>query len=345
MTTPLGEPPIVIPAHPLAVTDDRTPDWSAQRLLTRYYLAAGATGLAVGVHTTQFEVHDDRNLFERVLTEARDVTAQWGHGATLVAGICGDLPQAVEEARLAASLGYTVGLLSLYGMTDRSEQAQLARARAVAAEIPLLGFYMQESVGGCYLSPDYWRQFFAIDGVLGAKLAPFDRYRTRDAMEAAARSPRWDQLTMLTGNDDTIVSDLLLPMQFHVDGEVRTTRFSGGLLGQWAVGTRAAREVASTIWAHHDRDAPRDLLPTAAAITEINQAIFDPENGFAGAVAGVNELLRQQGLMESSACLTDRERLSPGQAERIATARERFPELVDEQFIAENLEQWKSDVA
>lgn len=343
--TALGSPPYTIPAHPLAVDSDGQPDWAAQRLLTRYYLASGATGVAVGVHTTQFEIHDSKELLRRCYSEAADVVSAHGGDARLIAGLCGDVPQALDEARLADSLGYHGALLCPYGMTDRSEDALFERARAVAEVMPVLGFYMQESVGGSYLSPSFWDRLWEIPGVVGAKVAPFDRYRTLDVARSLAESARWQEISLITGNDDAILADLLQPIRHRVGGEEREIRFSGGLLGQWAVGTRAAVELTRRAVASDGDASATELLRIAPDLTSLNQAIFDPENSFAGAVAGVNELLRQQGLLSSSRCLSDNERLSPGQADRIAEARERYPDLVDEAFIAEHIDAWKRDVA
>ena len=343
MTNVLGHPPHIIPAHPLAVTEDGRPDWPAQRLLSRYYLAAGATGLAMGVHTTQFQVHDDPALFRRVLTEAADVTAQAGSSARLVTGICGDVEQAVAEAEAARELGYVAGLLSGYGMTDRSEAAALERARAVADILPVMGFYMQDAVGGRYLSPAYWASLLEIENLVAIKVAPFDRYRTADVAEAVALSGR-DDVALLTGNDDTIVTDLILS---HHYGDDRATdvRFSGGLLGQWAVGTKAAAELTRRIWALDGDCVPRELLDLATKVTSINQAVFDPEHDFAGSIAGVNELLRQQGLLTSARCLSDSEKLADGQQAKIELSRKRYPDLLDEEFIAMNIDAWRADVA
>lgn len=343
--TALGAPPYVIPAHPLAVDADGQPDWTAQRLLTRYYMAAGATGVAIGVHTTQFEIHHDEDLLHRAYSEGADVVGAHGRDARLVAGVVGDTQQAVREAELAAGLGYHAALLCPYGMHDRSEEAFLERARAVADVMPILGFYMQESVGGGYLSPHFWDQLWEIPGVVGAKVAPFDRYRTLDVARSLAASPRRHEISLITGNDDAILADLMQPIRHSVDGEDRVIRFTGGLLGQWAVGTHAAVELTRRATGLDGADPDAELLQLAADLTSLNQALFDPENSFSGAVAGVNELLRQQGLLSSSRCLSYREELSPGQAERITDARARYPELTDEAFIAEHLDAWKRDVA
>lgn len=341
----LGDGPVTIPAHPLAVTQDGQPDWESQRLVTQYYLSAGVTGLAVGVHTTQFEIHDDSELFGRTLTEARDVAAAAGRRATLVAGVVGDTKRAVEEAELAANLGYDAVLVCPFGMTDRSPEAHLERARRVAEVVPVLGFYMQESVGGNYLPESYWRDLFDTPNVVGVKVAPFDRYRTRDVMAAYAASGRRDEIVVITGNDDTIVADLVTPWTFAGQDEDVTVRITGGLLGQWAVGTRAAVELTHASQESQGGGIPADLLRAGSDLITINQALFDTANNFAGAVAGVNEMLRQQGLLKSSTCLSDAERLSPGQQELITAVRQRHPGLLDEEFIKDNLDDWRRAVS
>lgn len=333
----LGAGTLTIPAHPLAVGDDGKPDWVSQRTLTQYYLAAGVQGLAVGVHTTQFEIHEDRDLLRRTLIEANDVVASAGREVKMVAGVVGDIPQAVAEAELAAELGYGSVLLSPNAVSDPSPGYALERTRAVAQVIPVLGFYMQDSVGGAYLPEDYWQELFSIEGVVGVKIAPFDRYRTRDVLAALAASGRTDDMVVLTGNDDTIVVDLVTPWQF---GD-QAVGFHGGLLGQWAVGTRAAVELTNRCLEPHPDGVPLDILSAGADLVSINEAVFDPHNGFAGSVSGINEMLRQQGLIKSSRCLSPREQLAPGQAELIAAARRLYPELLDEQFISDHLKSWR----
>ncbi|SED93432.1 dihydrodipicolinate synthase family protein [Ruania alba] len=344
---------VAIPAHPLALTTEGAIDERAQRALTRYYLDAGVDGLAVGVHTTQFELHEDRAALTDVWRLAAETAAAetaaagmpGGGGAgvaqatapVLVAGIVGDTPQAVAEAELAAELGYQAALLCPWGMADRSEDALLDRARAVGEVLPTIGFYLQESVGGQRLSRDYWRRLFDLESVVAVKTAPFDRYRTNDVAQVLLAHDRWDAVVLLTGNDDSIVHDLLTPTRGHG----RELRVRGGLLGQWAVGARAAVDLITQVRAAVDAGTvPMDLLAQANALVQINAAVFDVEHDFAGCVAGVNEVLRQQGVLASARCLSDRERLSSGQADLIAQVRQDYPQLLDEEFVAARREEW-----
>ena len=334
---------VVIPAHPLALTVDRTLDERRQRALSRYYLAAGAGGLAVGVHTTQFEIRDpEHNLFEPVLTlAAEEMNAHGDERIIRIAGVTGDTAQAVAEAELARSLGYDAVLVSPR-VAGATEDGLLERARAVGEVLPIIGFYLQTAIGGPNLSRAFWREFSAIPAVVAVKAAPFDRYRTLELMRGVAESGRADEISLYTGNDDAIIADL--QSEFHVDSPTgpRTLRFVGGSLGQWAVGTRAAVTMLAT--AHRaaagDADALVQLNRSSADLVDLNQAVFDPANDFHGVIAGVHEMLRQQGLLEGIWCLDKDEGLSPGQAAEIERVRLAYPELNDDAFIASHRDEW-----
>jgi len=331
---------VVIPAHPLALTTDNGLDVTAQKALTRYYLDAGAHGLAVGVHTTQFELHNDRSMLTDVWQLAAETAKEKGDQPILIAGLTGDLPEAVAEAQIAVEQGYHAALISPWGMSDRSEDALLKRAAAVGEVIPVVGFYLQEAVGGAPLSRKFWQSLFDLESVVGVKAAPFDRYRTNDVAQTLLAHDRWDQVALLTGNDDAIVHDLITPYRRTVNGQQREVRATGGLLGQWAVGTRAAvRQVEQAGAAVAAGSIPVDLLAQASAMVDVNDAVFDVAHDFFGCVPGVNEVLRQQGLVGTANTLgTDA--LSPGQSELITGVRQRYPDLLDEEFIAANRDAW-----
>lgn len=329
---------VVIPAHPLALTDTFDIDWEAQRMLSRYYLAAGVDGLAVGVHTTQFELHDDLGQLADTWTLTALEAGASGRSPLLVAGICGDVGQAVKEAEVAREAGYQAALLCPWGMTELTGQALLTRAATVGEVMPTFGFYLQDSVGGVHLDRSYWRSMFDLESVIAVKTAPFDRYRTNDVLQVLVEHDRWQDVAVLTGNDDAIVHDLVSPTRRTIGGAHRELWCRGGLLGQWAVGTRAAVELMrDVVIARDGGSVPTELLARAADLLEVNAAVFDVDHGFAGCVAGVNEVLRQQGLLSSSRCLGGRERLSDGQPELITSVRQRFPHLLDESFIGELL--------
>ena len=336
---------VVIPAHPLALAEDGRLDPVAQRAVTRYQLDAGAHGLAVGVHSTQFELHDDPGLL-RTVWELAAETAQEHVRRTsaepqlLVAGLVGDTAQAVREAEIARALGYEAALMSPWGMADRSEQRLLERAAAVGEVLPTIGFYLQDSVGGLPLGRSFWRSLFSLESVVAVKAAPFDRYRTGDVVQELLVHDRWDQVALLTGNDDAIVTDLVTPYRRVVGGVQREVRARGGLLGQWAVGTRAAVELVARANAEAEAGAiSPELLALGADLVEINAGVFDVLHDFAGCVPGINEVLRQQGLLRTTRCLGP-DVLSPGQAELIRTLRGRYPELLDEDFVAEGRSRW-----
>lgn len=331
---------VVLPAHPLALDESGDIDEVAQRAISRYHVAAGADGLAVGVHTTQFELHDDRGMLQYVWEMAASVAAEEGSEPILVAGITGDVEQAVAEAELAAELGYHAALMSPWGMDERTETTLLERAKAVGDVLPTIGFYLQDSVGGLRLGRSFWQKLFSLESVIAVKTAPFNRYRTSDVMQTLLHHDRWEEVAVLTGNDDAIIHDLITPYRITKDGLDREVRATGGLLGQWAVGTAAAvRYTNKANNAYIQGSIPTDLLNEASAMVEINAAVFDVANNFAGCVAGVNEMLRQQGLITSAKCL-GRDTLSAGQSELISKVRKQYPALLDEVFVRENLACW-----
>jgi dihydrodipicolinate synthase/N-acetylneuraminate lyase len=326
----------VIPAHPLALTADRKLDERRQRALTRYYLAAGAGGVAVGVHTTQFAIHNPEvGLYRPVLELAMEELR--AYGAIRVAGVVGQTRQAVAEARLAADLGYHAALVSLAAMPQAADHSLLEHVRAVAEVIPVFGFYLQPAVGGRVLSFDFWRQFAEIAGVAAIKIAPFNRYQTLDVVRAVAAAGRENEIALYTGNDDNILIDLVTP--FRVGG--KAMRIHGGLLGHWAVWTRTAvgllREVQSV---QEGGTVPVEWLSQAQEITDANAAFFDAANGFRGCIAGIHEVLRRQGLLAGRWCLDPEEGLSPGQMDEIDRVYRAYPHWNDDAFVSEHLEDW-----
>lgn len=337
---------LVIPAHPLALTKTRRFDERRQRALTRYYHAAGAGGVAVGVHTTQFEIRDPKHgLFRPVLQLAAETAAQCdqaaGRRTVLIAGVCGGTKQAVREAAFARECGYPLALLSLGALKKAPDAELLRHCRAVAAEIPLVGFYLQPAAGGRPLSVRFWRRFAEIPNAAAIKVAPFNRYQTLDVVRAVAESGRARTIALYTGNDDNIVSDLVTRFDVSTDRGPVSLHFVGGLLGHWAFWTRRAVALLEECRkARTDRTVRASLLALGARVTEANAAVFDAANGFAGCIAGVQEVLRRQGLMESNRCLNPAEKLSPGQAEEITRVCRRYPHLNDDAFVEEHLDRW-----
>jgi hypothetical protein len=326
----------VIPAHPLALTAERRFDERRQRALTRYYLASGAGGVAVGVHTTQFAIRDPKiGLFRPVLELAAQETRD--REVIAVAGVSGPTRQAVAEAGLAASLGYHCVLVSLAALREASVAEMLDHVRELARISPVFGFYLQPAVGGRVLPGPFWRGFAEIDNVVAVKIAPFNRYQTLDVVRAVAESGRSD-IALYTGNDDSIVVDLL---SWIVFGE-RRLRIVGGLLGHWAVWTRRAVEQLERIHqlAGSAEPLPRDILTLAAQVTDANGALFDAANGFHGCIAGIHEVLRRQGLLAGRWCLDRNEDLSPGQSEEIDRICRLYPHLNDDEFVREHLDEW-----
>ena len=335
----------VIPAHPLALTPRRTLDERHQRALTRYYVAAGAGGMAVGVHTTQFEIRRFgllRPVLELAAETADAALAAAPRPFVKIAGLVGDTRQAAGEAALAAALGYHAGLLSLGGLGELTDAQLLRHCRAVAETLPIVGFYLQPAVGGRGLDFGFWRELAELPQLVAVKIAPFDRYRTLDVVRAVAAAGR-DDVALYTGNDDSIVVDLLTPFPVTVGGRQATRRIVGGLLGQWAVWTRRAVELLAEVKrATDDDEAPLDAswLTRAAALTDANGALFDVAHAFAGCIVGLHEVLRRQGLMRGVWTLNSRERLSPDQEAEIDRVLRTYPELADDEFVAEHRDEW-----
>ncbi|MBN8729529.1 MAG: dihydrodipicolinate synthase family protein [Acidobacteria bacterium] len=329
---------VAIPAHPLALTAERKLDEPHQRALTRYYISAGAGGLAVGVHTTQFAIRDEKvGLFRPVLSLAMEEARRSGRRDELVmvAGVVGPTTQAVREAELARDLGYDCALLSLAALKSATLYEMVDHARAVARVMPVFGFYLQPAVGGRELPYSFWRRFAEIENVVAIKMAPFNRYQTLDVVRAVAESGRAEAITLYTGNDDNIVPDLMTG--FPIGG--RTLRIRGGLLGHWACWTRRAVELLERVHRAEAGDFPA-LLRLGVEVTDSNAAFFDAANRFHGCIAGIHEVLRRQGLMRGRWCLDANEDLSPGQMGEIDRVYASYPHLNDDSFVREHIDDW-----
>lgn len=325
----------VIPAHPLALTRDLKIDEPRQRRLTQYYIASGVGGLAVGVHTTQFEIRlPQYNMYEDVLRFAAEEIAVHAAGPSFikVAGICGPLAAAVSEAKIAKQYGYHLGLLSMGGLNHLTEKELIDRTRAVAEIIPVFGFYLQPAVGGRVLSFGFWKEFSEIKNVYAIKVAAFNRYQSLDVVRAVCESSRVDDIALYTGNDDNIIADLVTNFSFKVNGKNVEKKFVGGLLGHWAVWTSNAVEMFKTLKTSANEDVT-SLLTEGVKVTDMNAAIFDPSHQFKGSIAGILYVLQKQGLLEGIWCLNPAEKLSEGQKAEIERVCKTYPELTDDEFV------------
>lgn len=338
----------VIPAMPLALDEARKFDERHQRALARYYIDSGAGGIAVGVHTTQFEIREPRHgLFKPVLSTVSRMIDEHAvaraRPIVKIGGICGRTDQAVAEAEFLADQGYHAGLLSLAAMKDDSIEALVGHARRVAEVIPLIGFYLQPDVGGRILPYEFWREFARLDNILAIKMAPFNRYRTIDVVRGLCDAGKEKEIALYTGNDDNIVVDLLTEFRILASGgEEKRVRVVGGLLGQWCLWTKKAAELQRSL-----RDLslsgayiPPALLTLAQELTDANAAVFDAANGFAGCIPGIHEVLRRQGLLAGTWCLNPKEILSPGQEAEIDRVCRSYPHLVDDEFVSQHLKEW-----
>lgn len=340
----------VIPAHPLALNQDGKLDERHQKALTCYYTASGAGGLAVGVHTTQFAIHDPKiGLYQPVLELASETARKYAESTgvsepLMIAGILGDTKNAVKEARIALETGYHLGLLSLTALKGKAIDELIDHAKQAAEVIPIMGFYLQEVISEMVLPFEFWKRFVEIPNVLAIKIAPFNRYQTLDVLEAVAHSGRSGEIALYTGNDDNIICDLLTRYEFNVNGHPVSLRIVGGLLGQWACWTKRAVEYLTQIKALCESETaiPQDILTLANQLTLANKAIFDAGNHFAGCIPGISYVLKQQGLLEHIGTLNPDEQLSEGQAAMIDRIRNSYPHLTDDDFVKENLHKWLS---
>jgi dihydrodipicolinate synthase/N-acetylneuraminate lyase len=341
---------IVIPAMPLALDANRKYSPRYQRALCRYYVDAGAGGLAIGVHSTQFEIRDpDIGLFETVLAEASGFVdsqaKKSGKPFFRIAGACGKTDQAVREAAFAGENGYDACLLSMAAFKDASVDEMIAHCREIAGVMPIFGFYLQPKTGGRLLPYEFWREFAEIENVLGIKMAPFNRYQTLDVVRGVIEAGREDEIVLYTGNDDNIVVDLLTEYRMTIDGEERCVRIVGGLLGHWAVWTQKVVEMLDQIHEIVTPGAPipQHFLSLNVEVTDCNAVLFDAANEFNGCLPGIHEVLYRQGLIEFTGCLDSKQALSPGQAEEIDRLYRLYPHLADDDFVAANLERWLAD--
>ncbi len=326
-----------IPAMPLVLDENRQFDEAGQRRLVRYYMAAKADGLAVGVHTTQFEIRDENVcLFEKVLTVCADEIKKHDDNFLMIAGVCGKIEQAKKEVLLAQKLGYDAALLSPGGLNDMPESYLIERTKEVAKVLPVIGFYLQTSVGGRVFTADYWAEICKIPNVVAIKCAAFNRYLTIDVARAIAFSG--NDIALYTGNDDNIVIDLLTTFEFQKEGKTYDVQTAGGLLGHYAVWTHTSAQLFREIKSLSKDTIDKKYLTLAQQVTDANSAFFDTNNNFKGCIAGIHEVLRRQGLMQGIWCLNKEETLSIGQSAEIDRVYKMYPHLNDDAFVHEFLE-------
>ena len=332
---------------PLALNEDGSWSERYQKALGRYYFDSKAGGIAVGVHSTQFEIRDpEHGLFEPVLelvaSEIDALAETSEHSMVKIAGICGDTRQAIREAEAALRFGYQAGLLSMVAVSESSEETIIAHCERIADLIPIIGFYLQPAVGGRVFSYSFWRRFAEIPDLIAIKMAPFNRYQTWDVVRAVMDAGRED-VALYTGNDDNIIADLITPFSYPTKEGMATRRIVGGLLGQWGVWTSKAVQTMEKIKLESENPCvDRSWLEYNVSLTDANAAVFDAANGFAGCIPGILEVLRRQGLVPSNRCLNLDEQLSPGQKEELDRVAKAYPNLHDDLFVSENIERWLS---
>ena len=337
----------VIPALPLALNNNRKLDVRRQRALFRYYLDAGAGGVAVAVHTTQFAIRNPEvglyaPLLELANEEFNSYCAKTQKPVIRIAGVIGRTKQAAYESELALQNGFHAVLLSLSAFRDSTNDEIMKHCRTISEIMPVVGFYLQPAVGGRKLDINFWREFACLENVIAIKIAPFNRYQTLDVIRGVVESGRSEKIALYTGNDDNILVDLLSEYQFVTGDKTVKKRIAGGLLGHWAVWTQSAVSLLAAVHeGRYDNNIHRTLA-LADKITDCNAAFFDSANNFAGCIAGLHEVLHRQGLLEGTWTLDPEETLSPGQKEEIDRVYAAYPDLNDDDFVAENIDRWLS---
>ncbi len=330
---------VAIPANPTALTKNLKLDERRQRALIRYYLDAGSGGLAIGVHTSQFEIRE-AGLYQPILELGKEEIENYSNKEIIrIAGVLGKTQQAEKEASIAADLNYDAVLLSLAAFKNDSDETIINHCKAISEIIPLIGFYLQPAVGGRILGNNFWREFSKIENVVAIKMAPFNRYQTMDVIRGVAESGRADEIALYTGNDDNIIPDLLTEYEIPVGDKIIKKRIIGGLLGHWAVWTKTAIDYFYKVKEASVQDIPQ-LLTLGAKVTDANSAFFDVKNNFVGSIAGIHEVLRRQGFFEEINTISSKEKLSAGQMEEIDRVYKNYPELNDDDFVAENIDKW-----
>jgi len=327
---------------PLALDRRRKPLEKWQRLLTLYYIRAGARAVVPGAHTGEFS-GGDAAIYRYWLTLVREMTRQYGGGRmVLMAAVSGR--GYMRQAELAAREGYDIVMLAPTAFTRKSDREVVGVFRQVAGVIPVFGFELQKAVPGSReFSYPLWEKIFTI--ACGAKAAPFNTYRAQVMLEAAARSARNSDLVLVTGNDDRIVADLGGVFPCTVGGKVVTVEYAGGLLGHFATDTFAAvRWASAVLGAKRGRawDFPLPEKELAHRVSMCNGALFDARNDFANSVWGVKYRLSSLGLLPGPWCF--REKGRKGLADEIDRAYADAPALSDREFLAENLDSLKREV-
>jgi hypothetical protein len=327
---------------PLALDKNKKPSEKWQRLLTLYYIKAGARAIVPGAHTGEFS-GGDIEIYSYWLGLIKEMVVQYGgKDMVMMSAISGK--NYMKQAELAAKRGYDIVMLAPTAFTKKSDGEVVQIFRDVASVIPVFGFELQKLVPGSReFNYRLWEKIFTI--AYGAKSAPFNTYRAQLMLEAAANSSRRDELVLVTGNDDRIVSDLGGVFPFEVGSNVVKMGYSGGLLGHFATDTYSAVRWAGAVLDAKEGNAwglavsEKEL---AHIVNMCNGALFDAKNDFANSVWGVKYRLSSLGLLPGPFCFQEKGR--KGLAEGIDRAYSFDPVVSDRDFLANNLKDMKREV-
>ena len=341
----------VIPAQPLALDSGRNFSPRHQRALCRYHIDCGVGGVAVGASFSGGAAGSiEINFYRTVMGAASVFLNEWAEKRNRcilkIAGVGGSVLQQKAEAQFAETAGYDAVLLGVGDDSEISETELLEHVCMIAETIPVIGVYLPHIFGGRQLSLDFWRAFCKLDNLLAIQIAPFDRYRTLDVVRAVAEAG--GDVTLYTGNVDSMIPDLLTEYHIPVKGGVRKIRMKGGLSGCWSVWAKKAVELLEQIQkavAMGKNEIPVELFVRSAMLTDCSGAIYDAANNFCGQIAGIHEILRRQGLLPGPGiwCFDPEKRLSPGQIEEIDRVYRSYPALNDDGFVFTHLREWFAD--
>ena len=327
---------------PLALDSEKQPAEKWQRLLTLYYIRAGARAIVPGAHTGEFS-GGDLAIYAYWLGLIKEMVAAYGSkDMFLMSAVSGR--QYMQQAELAAKAGYDIVMLAPTAFTDKSDSEVVQVFKDVASVIPVFGFELQKLVPGSReFTYELWEKIFTI--VYGAKSAPFNTYRAQTMLEAAAHSERRRDLVLVTGNDDRIVSDLGGVFPFKVGSRTVKMGYGGGLLGHFATDTHAAVRWAGAVI--EARKKKRWMLPVpekelAHIVNMCNGALFDARTDFANSVWGVKYRLHSLGLLPGPYCYHENGR--KGLTAEIDRAYNYHPVISDRKFLSDILMSMKREV-
>ena len=294
-----------------------------------------------GAHTGEFALNN-LEILDKWMLWTKEMTSTYGNKMALMSMVGGK--DAIRQAEIAAKHEYDAVMVAPTAFQGKDAAGVVELFKHIAEIIPTFAFELQRAIPGSYeYTPELWTRIFEI--VYGAKGASFDTYRSLTMLEGAANSEHKDTLALLTGNDDRIVADLLGEFAFQTQKGRSVVEYKGGLLGHFATDTNAAVHWCTAIKNKKTTGewnfglSENDL---AHGVNRCNMALFDAMGNFENSVWGVKYRLSSMGLLPGPYCKHEEGR--KGQAQAIDDVYNEYPELNDNEFVAENLGAMKREV-